>query len=163
MKRRSKPISKSSAIILLVLGLLLGTVFTFGEQFWHASVDRRELRSVDAVYQRYRYVQSGGHNSHSSMTLYFENEEPYDIAVECVNDELLQKLDAIAPGTVLHLGVHPNSSTLMEITDHGRTVLSFEQASERGAFRTRGFLLLGLFMYTCALYAAITLLRGKIR
>ena len=78
MKRQRKRMSRSEAIFILVIGLLLGTVFTFGEQFWHAPVDRRELRSVDAVYQRYRYVQSGGHNSHSSMTLYFENEEPYE-------------------------------------------------------------------------------------
>lgn len=160
MKRRSKPISKSSAIILLVLGLLLGTVFTFGEHYWHAPVDKRELRYIDAAYQNYKY-KTGTH--HSSMTLYFADEEVYDVSVECVDDDLLHRLDEIKPGAVLHLGVHPNSSTLMEITDHGRTVLSFEQASERGAFRTRGFLLLGLFMYACALYAAITLLRGKIR
>ena len=160
MKCRSKPISKSSAIILLVLGLLLGTVFTFGEHYWHAPVDQRELRYVDAVYQDYHSVDSA---RGSSMTLYFADEEVYDVSVECIDEELLQRLDEIEPGAVLHLGVHPNSNTLMEITDHGRTVLSFEQASERGAFRTRGFLLLGLFMYACALYAAITLLRGKIR
>ncbi len=163
MKRQRKRMSRSEAIVILVIGLLLGTVFTFGEQFWHASVDRRELRSVDAVYQRYRYVQSGGHNSHSSMTLYFENEEPYDIAVECVNDELLQKLDAIAPGTVLHLGVHPNSNTLMEISDHGQPVLFFEQAARGIPLRAGGFLLLGLFLYGGAAYALYALIRGKAR
>ena len=160
MKRQRKRMSRSEAIFILVIGLLLGTVFTFGEQFWHAPVDRRELRYVDAAYQRYKYADGGRHNS---MTLYFENEEPYDIAVECVNDELLQKLDAIAPGTVLHLGVHPNSNTLMEISDHGQPVLFFEQAAKRVALRARGFLLLGLFLYGGAAYALYALIRGKAR
>ena len=160
MKRQRKRMSRSEAIVILVIGLLLGTVFTFGEQFWHAPVDRRELRYVDAAYQRYKYADGG---RHISMTLYFENEEPYDIAVECVNDELLQKLDAIAPGTVLHLGVHPNSNTLMEISDHGQPVLPFEQAAKRGALRARGFLLLGLFLYGGAAYALYALIRGKAR
>ena len=158
MKRQRKRMSRSEAIFILVIGLLLGTVFTFGEQFWHAPVDRRELRYVDAAYQRYKYVDGG---RQKSMTLYFENEEAYDITVECVNDELLQRLDEIQPGTVLHLGVHPNSNTLMEITHHGQPVLTFAQASRRVSFRVRGFLILGLFMYCSAAYGLYQLFKGK--
>ena len=158
-RRRSKPVSKSEAIAMLVIGLLLGTLFIFGELYWHAPVQRQELRYVDAVYVRYQYHDT----RHQSMTVSFEDGEVYDIAVECVNDELLQQLDAIAPGTVLHLGLHPNSSTILEITDHGRTVMPFAHAAKRVKFRARGFLLLGLFLYAAAGYGLYLLVKQKAR
>ena len=147
---------------MLVIGLLLGTLFIFGELYWYAPVQRQELRYVDAAYVRYQY-----HNyhitRHQSMTVFFEDGEVYDIASECVNDELLQELDAIAPGTVLHLGLHPNSSTILEITDHGRTVMPFAHAAKRVKFRARGFLLLGLFLYAAAGYGLHLLVKQKAR
>ena len=158
-RRRSKPVSKSEAIAMLVIGLLLGTVFIFGELYWHAPVQRQELRYVDAVYVRYQYHDT----RHQSMTVSFEDGEVYDIAVECINDELLQELDAIAPGTSLHLGIHPNSSTIMEITDRGRTVMPFAQTEKRLKIRAWGFILLGLFLYAAAGYSLYLLVRKKVR
>lgn len=162
MKRRSEPVSKPETIAMLVICLLLGTVFIFGELYWHASVQRQELRYVDAVYERYKY--SNYHNTrHQSLTVYFEDGEVYDIAAECVSDELIRQLDALAPGTILHLGVHPNSNTIMEITDRGRTVMPFAQAAKRLKFRAWGFILLGLFLYAAAGYSLFLLIKRKDR
>ena len=158
MRRRSRTVSKSEAIFALVLCLLLGTVFVFLEGYAQAPAERQELRYVDAAYQSYRYVHSG---RHGSMTLYFEDHEACDIAMECVDDALLQRLDAIAPGTVLRLGLHPNSNTILEISDHGRTVMEFAEIGARLALRRRGFLLLGLFLYAGAGWCLYLLVRGK--
>ena len=49
-----KTMDSGEAIALVVLGLLLGTVFTFGEYYWNQPVTREEAVLVEAVFSGYK-------------------------------------------------------------------------------------------------------------
>jgi len=47
MKRsKSEPLSLGHAVLLLVLGVLLGNVFTFGVHYWNKSIPREDCTAV---------------------------------------------------------------------------------------------------------------------
>ena len=44
------------AIFLLIAGLLLGCVFTFGMQYWNANVIREECTVIDTEFVSYKEI-----------------------------------------------------------------------------------------------------------
>ena len=53
MKRTKKGISQDRAIFLLLAGLFLGTIFTFGTRYWHAPVSREDCTQVNTEFVSY--------------------------------------------------------------------------------------------------------------
>ena len=56
-----KKMTLEQAILFLIVGLILGTVFTFGQQYWKAPIQRDEAISVQAEYQNQFGELSEGH------------------------------------------------------------------------------------------------------
>ena len=53
--------AKGDAWFLLIAGLIMGTVFTFGMQYWNAPISQEEAICTTAVYTSYTEQLERGH------------------------------------------------------------------------------------------------------
>ena len=102
--------AKGDAWFLLIAGLIMGTVFTFGMQYWNAPISQEEAICTTAVYTSYTEQLERGHVK--EMIVRFEDHEQLYIDGACINEELRDRIHNLEPGTELSLIVHPNSNTL---------------------------------------------------
>ena len=156
-KRYKKKETLSDAITLIVIGLIMGTVFTFGMQFWSAAVSREECRVVETTFVDYEVVSRRGRVN--------------EIIVECadgarfyidgasVTDELRTELSELPLRGEITLLIHPNSSTILEFICGDEMLLEFENTMEALEGEAREFLWLGLAMYALSLYGVYCLIR----
>ncbi len=165
------------AAALVVLGLLMGTVFTFGMNYWNRPVAREEARRVEATYAAHREASSasrgrvkvgGGSaiiNSGAVRPIQLEltDHEPLTIDGSCVTEALTAQLRTLTPGETLVCAVHPDTDTVLEILAGDTCLLAFDDAAARLASEKTGFFYLGLFMYAGALYGLLNLIPGKRR
>ncbi len=63
-----EPIPKFGAIILIVVGLIMGTVFIFGMYYWEGSVPKSETIFVKATYASYTEEYMGRGRSYTRNT-----------------------------------------------------------------------------------------------
>ena len=59
--KSKKAITTMDAWFLLIAGLFLGTVFTFGMQYWNAPVARDDAIPATVVFSSYTERRSDGH------------------------------------------------------------------------------------------------------
>ncbi len=168
-KRRIKtePLPLSIAIIFLVIGLVLGTVFVFGGQYWNEEVNREDCVRVESLFLSYKERRGinlprlrGNHTGEISIDC--SNGERYFVDEMSVNTELREKLLKLSPGDTVALLIHPNSSTILEFTTEKDTLLVFEDTVALLGGEATGFLFLGAFMYLCALVGVYYTIRGCI-
>ena len=112
-KRRKEPMSVFTAIVLLLVGIFIGSVFIFGQQYWHREIQKEEAIEVSASFRSFRVVY-GRHDVLREVKINFEDHEPYYIDKPCVTEELLDALAEIEKGTEVQMLVHPNSDTIWE-------------------------------------------------
>ena len=149
------------AAVLLILGSILGTVFTFGMQYWGADIQREDAIETSGDFESYRiiygYGRLRGSNQINEITINLVGCEPVSIDGACVTEGLIDRLDAIEEGTKLQLLVHPNSGTVWELKDGEETILDFEYSKQHIKLENTIFAYLGGFMYFCALAGLISL------
>lgn len=166
-KRHKKlQLDKFECILLLIIGLLLGTVFTFGVGYWNAVIAPEDALSVTATYERYDIDYGFGRSSaarHSinEVDLHFTDHEKLSIDGSCVTDELLAALDALRSGTSLNMLIHPNGDAILSIHANDEPILAFEDAMKHLSFERWGFFALGLFCYIGAGIGAYYLIARK--
>lgn len=158
---KKNTMTRLEAWILLIAGLLMGTVFTFGVQHWNRPVTREEAVSVTAVYASFGEQKNRGHVT--EIILRFDDHDQLYIDGSCINEDLRNRIHALTPGTELSLLVHPNSSTILELKAGNAVLLDFTRASERLAGEAKSFLWMGLVLYTLAACGLARLLFGKKR
>lgn len=156
----SAPIAKESASFLVIAGLILGTVFCVGMHYWEASVTKDEAIRVRAVYSSFQGSFRRGHLR--EILIRFQDHEQLSIVGVCLNSEVVQKVEALQPGTVLELYVHPNSSTILEMSAQGDVILTFDETVEKLSAEVSGFMVLGIFMYLFAAAGAFKLIRKQV-
>lgn len=153
-RRRLLKLDRVECILMVVIGLLMGTVFTFGMHHWNAAVEEEDALPVTAAYQRYDV-----HYSHSlkntrrsiqAVDLHFSDHGKLTIDGSCADTALLAALDAIPHGTSLEMLVHPHGDTLLSVTAGGRTILAFADATRALSIEKWLFSGLGVFCYLCA-------------
>ena len=154
--KRSAEIPKLAAWFLVVTGILLGTVFSFGMHYWESSVSKEDAIHIEAAFSSYEKLYSRG--GVSKIKVYFQDREPLFIDGTCCSQSVQNKLKGLKSGTILQLYVHPHSRTLLEIKTDSDSILLFEESIEKLSSEVNGFLFLGLFMYVCAGYGIIKLL-----
>lgn len=145
-------VSLSSAIGLFVVGIFLGSVFTFGMQYWNASVEHDSCISVETQFISYK-------NIHKLLNKYVikeiaidcSNEQRYFIDGVSINSELESELSELEASDNISLLIHPNSDTIVEFRTEDKTILEFEETIEELDSESTGFLFLGIFMYLCSL------------
>ena len=123
MKNR-KPVTRGASCFLLIAGLFMGTIFTFGVKYWNEPVTREEAIHTSAIYESYKIQRKRGRVQ--QMTVRFEDYEQLYIDGTCINDKLLNSINNLTPGIEMSMIVHPNSDTIMELHAGDRVLLEFQ-------------------------------------
>ena len=160
MKRKAT-VTKGEAWFLLIAGLIMGTVFTFGMQYWNAPVTKEESIHTTAIYESYATQRERGRVK--EIIVRFKDHEQLYIDGACINDMLLNSIDNLVPGIELSMIVHPNSNTIMELHADNQVLLEFQNTSEKLTGEATGFMGLGLFCYVLSACGLISLLFRKRR
>ncbi len=163
MKRNKlfkKKMTLEQAILFLIVGLILGTVFTFGQQYWNAPIDREDAISVEAEY--FSYTRKLLHPESHDVKIKCKNENPYYleyyIDASCVTYDILDFVHNLERGTTLEMLIHPNSDTILSLTVNGEEILNFDEVRDNLDSTNIGFLCLGIFMYALAVCGAVRLI-----
>lgn len=150
-KRKSDPMPLKLAIFMLVVGILLGSVFTFGMQYWNENVTRESCTVLKTQFLSYDEIW------HYKPTVSI-----VEIAIDCadgnryfidgvsINTELRNKLALLSKNESIALLIHPNSNTIVEISSNYGSLLTFDETINKLDGEASGFLFLGVFMYFCA-------------
>lgn len=166
-KRRKKlQLSFVECILIIIVGGLLGTVFTFGMQHWNAAVNPENAQAVRAAYTGYEVDYSNGRTGASRRSiaqvfLHFADHDRLTIDGSCVNQDLLDRLDHLSEGAVLDMRIHPSGSSVLSIDAQGKTLLAFEQSQRSLNFEKWGFFALGMIAYAWVGIAGYTLIARK--
>ena len=120
-----KKMTLGQAILFLVVGAILGTVFTFGQQYWKAPIEREEAITVESGYSYHtqRLVRPDSH----AVNIYCTDGEIYSIDAHCVTYDILDYLDTLQKGTKLDMLIHPNSDTILSLDVNGENILDFDE------------------------------------
>lgn len=156
-----KAMTKMEAWFLLIAGLFLGTVFTFGMQYWNAPVTQEDAIHTTDVFSSYTKNRRNG--DVKEIIVRFENHEQLYIDGSCINEQVWDGLEMISPGMEVELMIHPNSNTILDFRKGNLVVLEFENTSEKLANEATGFMGLGVFLYILAAYGLFNLAFWKRR
>ena len=154
--KNKRPMAKGEAWFLLIAGFIMGTVFTFGMQYWNAPVTKEESIHATAIYESYATQREQGRVK--EIIVRFKDHEQLYIDGVCINDMLLNSIDSFVPGIELSMIVHPNSNTIMELRADNRVLLDFQDTAEKLTGEAMGFMGLGLFCYVLSACGLISLL-----
>lgn len=155
-RSNKEPMSKSVALLLIIVGTFLGSVFIFGMNYWNAPIEREDAISFDATFLSYEESLNLREGTRG-IDVYFSDYNQLYIDGTCVNDELRGKMEQLSPDTKVSLLVHPNSDTILDMHVNGNNILTFDEVQSKLSGENKGFFVLGLFMYFCALYALCSL------
>lgn len=159
--KSKKTITTMEAWFLLIAGLFLGTVFTFGMQYWNAPVARDDAIHATVVFSSYTERRSDGHVK--EIIVRFEDHDQLYIDGSCINEQVRDGLETIAPGMKVDLLIHPNSNTILDFRMGNSVVLEFEDTSDKLTNEAKGFAGLGVFLYILAAYGLYNLAFRKRR
>ena len=150
MKRDPMPIGL--AMFLLITGLLLGSVFTLGMQYWNAEVTRDECTVVDTAFLSYKEIHQFKRPWRiKEIAVDCANGERYFIDGVSINSYLRDSLSELSDQQKIRLLIHPNSNTIVEFSTDSGKILTFDETIGKLGEETTGFLFLGVFMYFCSL------------
>ena len=151
-KHRSEPMPLNLAVIMLLIGILLGSVFTFGMQYWNAKTTREACTVVKTQFLSYDEIWHFKHGIRiAEIAVDCADGNRYFIDGESIDDELRENLSLLSENESITLLIHPNSNTSVEFSSSHGLLLTFEKTINKLDVEATEFLFLGLFMYFCAL------------
>ena len=127
---RTKTISRTQALLVVIVSLFMGTTFTFGMQYRNKPIERDEAIPMTAAYETYDVHRSRRSIKYIQLSLQGIENSP-DIDGCCVTDNLISLLQDIPAGAEVFLLLHPNSDTVLEMRCGEQTLLSFEEAQQK--------------------------------
>ena len=151
-------ISKNSQLLLIIIiGLIMGTVFVFGMSYWNEEVDKSECVQSYPMYKSHKYVYDN--STVKEIIIYFSNDELMTIDGVSVNDELINEVEKLDNNSKLLVLKHPNSNTIMEMEANGIILLNYDATMSKLVKERNGFVAIGCFMYLFAVLSVIELFR----
>lgn len=151
-KCRSDPMPLPFAVVMLVVGLFLGNIFTFGMRYWNARVTEEDCISVETQFLDYQKTyRSKSPLRVNEIFVYCADGNRYTIDSVSVNEQLQQKLSMLSENVPIKLLIHPNSDTIVAFSTDQHLLLDFEETINKLDTDATGFMLIGLFLYFCAL------------
>ena len=153
-----------TAVMLLVVGLILGSIFVFGSQYWGEPIQREDATEVSAIYEAYE-INPGKIRKHHIKQIEITLTDHSSVYIDgaCVSEDVKDGIKALPEGAKLDMLVHPNSDTVWELKHGDKTILSFEESQKDIKNENVGFIILGIFMYFCAAIGLSSLLMRGIR
>ena len=162
-KHKTKdPLPIGVAIFFIIVGLFMGTVFTFGMQYWGSPLEREDAVEVSATYEKC-WVQYGRHSSISQIVLSLNERDDLCIDGACANEKIIERIKELPKGAKLDMLVHPNSDTVWELRYGDEIILSFEESQKDIKGENIGFGILGLILYAGAAFGIGSLLARALR
>ena len=150
MKRDPMPLGL--AIFLLIAGLFLGSIFTFGMQYWNSEVTREDCTLIDTQFVSYKEIRQPKRPMEiKEIAVDCVNNERYFIDGVSINSDLRNSLSELSKHQKIYILIHPNSNTIVEFSTENGTILTFNETIHKLGREATGFLFLGLFMYFCSL------------
>ena len=146
---RKNPMPLKMAIVLLITGIFLGSIFSFGMQYWNKDVTQEKCIKIQTQFVGYKEVWRKGNIQEIAIDC--TNGDRYFIDGESINLELKEYITKIATNENITLFIHPNSDTIMEFSTNLGTILTFSETVDKLSKEATGFLFLGFFMYFCSL------------
>ena len=165
-KRKSDPMSFGLAVFMLVIGILLGSVFTFGTQCWNKNILRDDCTVVETEFLSHEEIRQPKRIMKiKKIAIDCADGNRYFIDGVSINEELRNQLSLLSKNDNITLLIHPNSNTIVEFSSGNGILLSFDDTINKLDDEASGFLFLGLFMYLCALvglyYTVYHIIRRK--
>ena len=163
-RRKKQEISLGTAVMLLVVGLILGSIFVFGSQYWGEPIQREDATEVSAIYEAYE-INPGKIRKHHIKQIEITLTDHSSVYIDgaCVSEDVKAGIKALPKGAKLDMLVHPNSDTVWELKHGVKTILSFEESPKDIKGENIGFGVIGIFMYFCAAIGLGSLLMRWIR
>ena len=126
-------------IVFIVLGGVLGGIFTYNCLYLNQIIDREEAIVATGRFDSYEFSYGkGGAVSEVRIDFIDRGELYIDTAYHVEMDE---KLEALEKGEQLNMLLHPNSEAIWELTTEKSVILSFDDAKSRTQFEN------GFFMF----------------
>ena len=157
MKKALK-MTRVEAWFLLIAGLLVGTIFTFGMQYWNAPIAERDAITDTAIFASYD-IRRGRSGSTKEVIVRFEDRDQLYIDGVCASSALINQLKMLQKGDEVMLTIHPNSNTILELELGNLTLLEFDQTTKKLTNEATGFGVLGMLCYAAALTALVQLMQ----
>ena len=155
----SKLSKRTQGWICIITGLIVGTVFTFGMQYWNSPITKNEAMYTEAVFSSYEEVYKNG--SVNELIIHFENYDDLSIHNTCCSQQVIDGIRSLKQGDKLKIYYHPKSGNIMELLCNGKAILQFEDASQRLSRNRQGFTALGIFMYAAAVFGVVILIKER--
>ena len=151
-------------MMLLVVGLILGSIFVFGSQYWGEPIQREDATEVSAIYEAYE-INPGKIRKHHIKQIEITLADHSSVYIDgaCVSEDVKDGIKALPEGAKLDMLVHPNSDTVWELKHGDKTILSFEESQKDIKDENIGFIILGIFMYFCAVIGFGSLLMRGVK
>lgn len=146
---------KSSLILTVVIGLLLGTVFVFGMSYFNATVTRDECVYKIASYDT--FSKDNNEQKNNEITLYFTDYEEVTIISASVSDELIDTLENTPENSKVIMLVHPNTDVVLDLVVNGNKLFDFETTMKQLEIERTFFVIFGCFFYLASVAAGIKL------
>ena len=138
-------------IVFIVLGGVLGSIFTYNCLYLNQIIDREEAIVATGRFDSYEFSYGkGGAVSEVRIDFIDRGELYIDTAYHVEMDE---KLEVLEKGEQLNMLLHPNSEAIWELTTEKSVILSFDDAKSRTQFENGFFMffLVGLCLISISL------------
>lgn len=150
MKKDSVPLFL--VIGMLIIGIFLGNIFTFGMQFWNSDVERESCTLIETQFLSYEEIRQPKRVTEiKEIAIDCSNGQRYFIDGVSINSEITTALYKLHKQENIALLIHPNSNTIVELTTESDTLLKFNETIKKLGGEATEFLFLGIFMYFCSL------------
>ena len=147
---------KSSLLIILIVGLLLGTVFVFGISYWYAPVSKEECIVVDATYKSFDDYYRG--MTHEIELSFLDYEQQTIIDDSIYTNELVNILEQTPSKSKIIMLLHPNSEIIIDLMINDIKVFDFESYMAQLESERQIFAIFGCLFYIGAFAAVIKLI-----
>ena len=163
-KKEKQKTSPGTAVMLLVVGLILGSIFVFGSQYWGEPIQREDAIEISATYEAYE-INPGKIRKHHIKQIEISIADHSSVYIDgaCVSEDVKDGIKELPEGAKLNMLVHPNSDTVWELKHGDKTILSFEKSQKDIKNENVGFIILGIFMYFCAFIGLSSLLMRGVK
>ncbi len=147
----------SYAIKLIVIGLLMGTVFTVGGLDRVVPITREECSVVETRFVDYEKVLYDG--ALEEVLINCIEWEQYYIDGVLITEEVEERLSMLMAEDEITLLLHPKNHMILEFVIQGETLLSFEDSIEKLQGAIPPTFYFGLLMFAVAIWGMYRLIK----
>ena len=159
--KKNESLSLSQSVLLLVIGVFLGCIFTFGMQHWNQEVTRDNCTIIETQFIDYRITKN--RTANREVILNCSDSKRYFIDGVLINSELKNNLSKLKTNDEITLMIHPNGNSVVEFLAGDVTFIKFDEAIGKLGREVTAFLYLGMFMYLCALLGLVNIILNIVK